>query len=435
MKPKPWNWRGFLVATGAALLMPGILHADDGLGPLLHQVEKAAPRFRAAAAQAKAAEAAIRVARSRYWGSGEVFGQATHFNDDRLVSPISYPPVLSRSLFDKNAYGYGAKYVLPLDIDGRITATVHAGRFSSMAAHNRAEQTRLSLFSQAVSLYRGLQRLAGIRQAHQAHLKALEGHEKVTATAVRVGRIPAVELLRIRAAIKAVEGQLAGLAGDEERLRSALGALLNKTRYDVPVVAPKTHPSDEYLSRIKDALGQRRPDVRAARNHVEAEDELLKKAEREWLPQLFLEAEAVRNQGFTAKGANIWSVSGQMRWQFWDGGRRFANTDRERARKEAARHELQSALNRAKAELLSAKAAWRAASLQYEAAIAGLESAREAERIQSDRFRNGRISATDLLDAEAALARARANYTSALANWWLADDELHLAYGDPPAAY
>jgi len=411
-----------------------MVHAGD-LGALLHQVEQRAPQLGAASAQANASKAAIGVAKSQYWGHGEVFGQSTHFNSDRLVNPIASPQSFSRSLFDKNTYGYGAAFTLPVDIDGRIAARVHAQEHLSQAAHQNAAQIRLSLFAQTVSLYRGLQRLEGVKQAHLAHLKALQGHRKVTATSVRVGRVAAVELLRIKAEIKSVEGLLAGLAGDEARLRATLGVLLNQQSYSNPVAVPKAPPSAmSSVDKAVDGL-RSRPDLMAARSITRAENEKLKGAKREWLPNLSVQAETMRNQGYTASGDNTWSVTGQLAWQFWDGGRRFANTDQAQANREAAREQYQNTLNQARAELLSAQAAWRAASLQYQAATAGLKSARATERIQSDRFDNGRISAADLVDAEAALARARADHTSALADWWLADDQLYLARGKAPSAY
>lgn len=418
----------------AVICAPGMLFAS-GLGSLLHQVEQRAPQLGAASAQADASKAAIGVAKSQYWGHAEVFGQSTHFNNDRLVNPIAFPQSLSRSLFDNNTYGYGAAFTLPVDIDGRIAARVHAQEHLSQAAHQNTAQTRLSLFAQTVALYRGLQRLEGVKQAHLAHLKALQGHQKVTATSVRVGRVAAVELLRIEAEIKSVEGLLAGLTGDEARLRAALGALLNQQRYSDPVAVPEAPPSAaSSTNREVDGL-RSRPDLMAARSITRAENENLKGAKREWLPSLSVQAEAMRNQGYTASGDNTWSVTGQLAWQFWDGGRRFANTDRAQANREAARARYQNTLNQARAELISAQAAWRAASLQYQAATAGLKSARATERIQSDRFENGRISAADLVDAEAALARARADDTSALADWWLADDQLYLARGEAPSAY
>ena len=417
-----------LCATGGAYA--------SGLGEVLHQVEECAPQLHVASARADAAKAGIRVARSQYWGHGELLGQSTHYNNDRLVSPITYPPVLSRSLFDKNTYSYGAAFTLPVDIDGRISAKVHAQEQLSQAASEGTKQTRLSLFARTVSLYRGLQRLRGVKRALNEQLKSLQGHRKITATAVRVGRVAAVELLRIEAEIKSVEGQLAGLTGDEVRLRSALGVLLNVQRFSDPVDQLVNVPATETATgdTNDDAL-KNRPDLKAAKSITRAEKENVKGAKREWLPSLSLRAETMRNQGYTASGRNIWSVTGQVTWQFWDGGRRFADMDRAQANREVARQQYQSTLNQARSELTSAQAGWIAASFQYQAATAGLKSARETERIQSDRFASGRISAVDLIDGEAALARARADHTSALANWWLADDQLHLARGEAPTAY
>jgi len=407
----------------------------SSLGSLLHQVEQKAPQLHAASARADASAAGIRVAKSQYWGHAEAFGQSTHYNSDRLVNPISFPPVLTRSLFDKNTYGFGAAYSLPVDVDGRIAAKVHAQEHLSQAAHQSVAQTRLALFAQTVSLYRGLQRLEGVKQAHLAHLKALQGHRKVTAISVQVGRVAAVELLRIEAEIKSVEGLLAGLNGDEIRLRATLGALLNQGVFADKIEILSVAPPSQVSSQDSDEVLKNRPDLMAANSITRAENENLKGAKREWLPNLSLRAETMRNQGYTANGDNTWSVGAQVSWQFWDGGRRFANSDRAHANREAARQQYQSTLNQARAELQSAKASWQAASLQYQAATSGLKSATETERIQSDRFSSGRISAVDLIDAEAALARASADHTTALANWWLADDQLYLARGHAPSAY
>jgi len=414
--------------------MPSVGSAA-GLGSILHQVEQTAPQLHAANAKEAASKAGVKIAKSQYWGHAELLGQTTHYNNDRLVNPIFYPPVLTRSLYDKNTYGYGASYTLPVDIDGRITARVNAQKHLHQAASDAAKQTRLSLFGQVVTLYRGLQRLEGVKQALQEQQKALLGHQKIIATSIRVGRVADVELLRMKAEIKSVESQLAGLIGGEARLRSNLAALLNIQYFNDPVEKPGKRPTKNRIDQANDEALQNRPDLAAAKSLRRAEDENLKGANREWLPSLSLHAEAMRNQGFTASGANTWSVSAQLNWQLWDGGRRFANSDRAQANREVARLQYQSALNQARAELLSAKAAWQAASLQFQAATSGLKSARETERIQSDRFSNGRISAVDLIDAEAALARARADHTGALADWWLADDQLYLAQGETPSAY
>ena len=81
-----------------------------------------------------------------------------------------------------------------------------------------------------------------------------------------------------------------------------------------------------------------------------------------------------------------------------------------------------------------AVAAWQAQSKAYAATSASLAAADESAHIERDRFLVGLGSTTDLIDTEAALARARASVANALAGWWEADDALRYAYGEPPLA-
>ncbi len=427
--------QALVCALLALLALPESPLADESisLGDVLRRIEQASPRLSASRAQADAAAAGIAIARSRYLGHAELFGRDTHYNNARLVNPISPPIDFATFAADRNQFGYGAVLTLPLDIDGRIAAAVRASQHQGRAAYLQLAQTRLELFSRGASLYRALQTLDGARQALESQAQALRKHQRISEAAIRIGRIARVELLRIDAEIKSVEGKIAALNGDEARVRAALAALLNQSTFSQAIEPPKTRPMS--LRQFEERALTKRPDVQGARSLVLAQEEKLDSARREWLPRLSLQATGSRNQGYAAAGANTWSVTAQLSWQFWDGGRQLAHVDQARANREAARQQQLSVQNQARAELAAAKAAWHAAELQYAAARAGLLAAREAERIQSDRYRNGRISAVDLLDAEASLARARSSLSAAMANWWLADDQLHLAIGQAPSAY
>jgi len=428
--------RGAVVGALTILLgssAPLFAAEQVSFGDILHRIEQASPQLAASRAQADAAAAGIAVARSKYWGHAELFGRDTHYNNARLVNPISPPINFATFATDSNQYGYGAMLTLPVDIDGRITAAVRAQQHRSKAAVFQVANTRLGLFAQSASIYRALQKLSGVRQALSSQHQALIKHHSITEAAIRVGRIARVELLRIDAEIKSVEGQIAALNGDEARLRANLAALLNRSAFSAAVTKLKHKPAGMPQTGAEPLSA--RPDVQGAHSLTLAQEENLNSARREWLPSLSVQAVTSRNQGYTAAGDNTWSITGQLTWQFWDGGRRFSHADQVRANREAARQQQLSIQNRARAELDTAKSAWQASALQYEAAQAGLLAAREAEKIQSDRYRSGRLSAVDLLDAEAALAQARSSLSAAMADWWLADDQLHLATGHEPAAY
>jgi len=403
------------------------------LSKLLHKLESISPQLKADKANADASKAGIDKASSAYMGNINFYGRDIHYKNNRLVSPISPPIDFSQAPIDRNQYSYGASLSLPLDISGKITAKVHEQQHLNRAANFAVEDSRLQLFSQAVFLYRSLQRLTGTHEALLKQHQALAKHYDITETAIRVGRLAKVELLRIKAEIKAVEGQLAMVDGDEARLRANLAALLNQDQYTKMILMGTNTPNHQSI--VNDSTLTKRPDIQRAESLTGAQKESLKGAYRDWLPSLTIQADIFQSSGYNGERDDDWSVIAQLDWELWDGGLRKAQINQASARKRAIKQQKILVANRAKAEFDAARAAWTAAQLQFYAGEAGLKAAIETETIQSDRYQNGRISSVDLLDAESALAQARANLSGALAAWWLADDQLHLAIGQEPSAY
>ncbi len=427
------QWLGCF--TAIMLTVPTVNYASEtaSLTVILHQLERVSPQLKADKANADTSKSGIDEASSAYLGSINFYGRDVHYNNDRLVSPISPPVNFSQIPVDRNQYSYGASLSLPLDINGKIAAKVHEQQHLNRAANFAVKDSRLQLFSQAVFLYRSLERLTGVREALLKQHQALDKHYDISKTAIRVGRLAKVELLRIEAEIKAVEGQLAMVDGDESRLRANLAALLNQTEYTKTIQMATSTPN--HLSTVNDSALKQRPDIQRLGSLTDAQKENLKGVYRDWLPSFAIQADVAQNSGYNGQGAEVWFVTAQLNWEFWDGGRRKAQISQARAKKRRTQQQQILAANRAKAELDTARSAWTAAQLQFDAAEAGLKAAIETEIIQSNRYQNGRLSSVDLLDAESALAQARSNLSSALASWWLADDQLDLAVGQEPSAY
>ncbi len=422
-----------LIAYLLALSLPLNASEIESLSTILHQLEQVSPQLRVDKANIAVSKAGVDKASSEYWGRISLYGKDIHYNNNRLVSPLAPPVNLSQITVDSNQYSYGANLLLPLDINGKITAKVHAQQHLNEASHFAFANSRLQLFSQAVFLYRSLQQLSGVREALNKQHQALLEHYQVTKTGINVGRLAKVELLRIEAEIKVVEGQLASVNGDDARLRANLAALLNQTHYTKSIVQAKSTPPA--LSAINEESLQQRPDIQRFKRLTQAEKESAKGAYRDWLPSLSVQANVARNSAYNGDGSGVWSVVGQLDWELWDGGRRRAQISQAHAKIQAVQQQKVLVANQAKAEFDAALAGWTASQLQYEAAQAGLQAAVETEKIQSDRYQNGRLSSVDLLDAESVLAKARSSLSSAIATWWLADDQLNLALGREPHAY
>ncbi|RTZ58436.1 MAG: hypothetical protein DSZ33_05940 [Gammaproteobacteria bacterium] len=172
-----------------------------------------------------------------------------------------------------------------------------------------------------------------------------------------------------------------------------------------------------------------------AKEQEAASNAQVKQLRSKRLPTLGVQAAAQHVEGYDAAGDDLWSITTRIQVPLWDGGGRRADVAKAEAARRAAQSSYLAKKLQARTELEAAIATWKASEKRYRSAVSGVSLATETSRIQSDRFSNGRISAADLVDAEAALAKARSAESSALADWWAADDALRLAAGKAPKAY
>jgi len=423
----------FFVALLA--LSAGSIRAQNrSLGKVLHEVEATAPTLKAARANADASHERKNLARSRLLGEIDAMAQTVHFNDNRLTRPIAPPISLPSLTFDNNHIGYGAGIQLPLDFNGRLRNSLAAASHQEKAAKSSVEDVRLTLLNRAATLYRSLEQIAGLRIALQKQYEALEGHIRVASKAVEIGRIADVERLRLVAELRIVEGRLAGLDGAEAGIRARLASLIEARSFALPVPPPEQEPDS--LGARDEALSER-PDLRAANELVAASRAQVKANKASYFPDFFASASWFQNQGFDGSGTGdaTWQVGIQARLPLWTGRRRKAQVAQAKAQFRARQYQEDALTEAAKAELAASSSAWSAAKAQYRAAQSAVTAAEEVTRIQTDRFDQGRLSATDLVDAEASLAGVRSELAASLARWWQADDALQLAVGLAPAAY
>ncbi len=407
------------------------LSARD-LSEILQRVEQNTPALQAAHARATSQQAVLKNEKSGYFGEIDALVKSSNYNDGRLINPITFPVNMQAELFDDHQIGYGVSGRLPLDINGRIMSRVRAADKELTAALAREGNVRLQVLHTAADLYHNLEGLKALEQALEKQIEALTAHIRVVAAAITAGRAAPVERLRLIADQEAVKGKLAALRGNEQGIRAQLAALLGEESFPDPV-APVVNKPGAFSDSAATIFN--RPDIRAVKFSGEAADARVRAAFANRLPALNLDGSWLQNQGFNGEGDDTWALFATLQVPLWDGGGRRAAVEEARSNRQVLHHELAVLLNQAHAEVVSARADWKAARISYQASVASVEAARETERIQSDRFIEGRLSAADLVDAEAALASARSSSAFALTSWWQAGDHLRRALGLEPAQY
>jgi outer membrane protein TolC len=410
-----------MVTTGVA--------APMDLAHVLVRIATQAPAVLAAQAEQRQAQAERRQAQAAWLGKVDAYARSVHYNDARLLQPITYPPNVALYPFARNQFDYGVEASLPIDISGQILAQVHGAEANAERARYALDDQRLRLLLQGAGLYRGLQALAGAQSALQEQVRALTQSERVARKGLKIGQTARIAVLRIEAARAAAEASLAGVEGQQAKVRAELAALMNEPRFDAAIVPVTTAPNWPMTA------GAPPPALLAAQFGARAARAKAQAAWRAQLPQLAIVGGWDHNAAqFDHYPIQTWQVMALLRINLWSGGGQRAAIASARASADAAAQRADEASRNFEAARASAHAAWLAQQRAYAAAQAGVNAADSSARIERDRFRVGLGSVTELIDTEAARAQAHATLASTLAGWWSADDALRYANGEPPAA-
>jgi outer membrane protein TolC len=400
------------------------------LAQVLETIAARSPDVLAARAVQRQAQAQVEQARAAWFGKVDAYAQSQHFNDPRLLGPITQPANVALLPFASNQFGYGLDFQLPIDISRQIAAEVDAARSKARGAQWSVEDVRLRALLQGAGLYRILQTLAGQRFALDKQLEALQTSERVAKTGLKVGDIAYVNLLRVKAAVAEVQASIAGVQGQESKLRAQLAALMDVADFSALVEPPASEPAA-----LPTNPNITPPSLQAAQSTLLASQATVEAAQRARYPQFFINGGWNRNAiQWDSLPLDTWQINVGARLNLWSGGAQRSAISAAHAVEDEARQHLQGAQNNLRAAREGAAAQWHAQEQVYRAALSGLRAAKESAHIEQDRFRTGLGSATDLIDAEAAMARATALTTSAMSDWWQADDALRYAYGEPPLA-
>jgi outer membrane protein TolC len=131
----------------------------------------------------------------------------------------------------------------------------------------------------------------------------------------------------------------------------------------------------------------------------------------------------------TADWKDTWDIGVGLSWSVFDGGKRAAGEARARAQADAVREQLRELDRAIRLEITERTLELRTAEARLTVAERSVLSAAESRRVAADRYREGVIPSSELLDAELAHERAALTRTQALATLRLAAAGLDRAVG------
>jgi len=176
---------------------------------------------------------------------------------------------------------------------------------------------------------------------------------------------------------------------------------------------------------------QHRPDLRSAQKVVERGDLAVRQVRNSYLPTVYASAAyQVNDRDFPLGYDNdSWSVGVNLRWELFDGNRRSHQKGKAELARSAAAELLENDRREAALQVTEGALRRQEAGLRLQSARAGEQAAREGVRLVRLRFENGLSPLVELMDAEAALNRSRANLVQVENSYRRSAAQLYFASG------
>ncbi|MCP4663690.1 MAG: TolC family protein [bacterium] len=429
-----------LTAFHAAQAQPP---ADEPLRlSLTEAVERArssSPRLRELESLESAALADEQRARAGRWPDVDAGGGYSRLSDVPEFA-IAQPDGTLRTIFPNIPNNYSARVgiAVPLYTGGSLRAGIEAAGHQREAVGKDIATANADLVLEVTAAYWDLV-LAGERRrvvaeaiaSFEAHLEDVRNRQRFGLAAAN--DVLAVEVERNRAELGRLEAVRAHAVAQANLARLLDLPPATTVAASEPLDAADA-PAGELEALVAEALAAR-PERASLMARIAAAEAAVEVERGARLPQV------VASAGYDVARPNSrilppedelndsWGVTVRVAYNLFDGGKRRAAVAGAEARAEAARQRL-AELDRAlrlqvTAQFLEMETA-RAAIAVAETAV---KSAGENVRVAGDRYREGLIPSSELLDAENALLRAGLDRTTAQARLRLAIAGLQRAMG------
>jgi outer membrane protein TolC len=405
----------------------------------------ASPRLAGLTALEAAAEAQARGARAERYPQVELgagYTRRSEVPELAIFAPTDNPakPVERIVVFPNihDNWRLRAGLALPLYTGGRTSGQIAAADHGRTAAAEDLRAGRADLVLETKSAYWSLVTARESERVLQEALRAYDAHLLDARNRERFGmaarnEVLAVEVERYRAELERLRAEAEADAADANLQR--LLALDPDTHVEPgePLAAPAVaRPVVEGL--VAEALAGR-PERKALAARVAAADAAAGALRGARLPQLAVSGGynySNPNRDIvppTVDWKDTWDLGVGLSWSVFDGGQRSAGEARARAQADATREQLRELDRSIRLEITERSLELRTAEARLLVAERSVLSAAESRRVAADRYREGVIPSSELLDAELAHERAALTRTQALATLRLAAAGLDRALG------
>ncbi len=298
---------------------------DKGLDSLVGRALSASPRMQIAWARLAQSEALGDAARAPRFPIADLQASAAYREN-------FFPPF---GTIDQRTYSLSMPVSYEVDVWNRYGAGAHAASANVQATRNDVEATAMSISAEVSEAWFDVVNTRAAKKLVDAQLAINRTLDELVTFRFERGIAAAIDVYQQRQQVLAGEAQLALLEGQLRLALNRLAILLGQPVPDLVLPTTDTLPTVPTLPGlgIPADLLERRPDLRAARDRIVAQDYQLAAAIAARLPTFIVNGSLSFS---STKPADLLdtllkSISGTLSAPLFDGGRRAAEARRQRA--------------------------------------------------------------------------------------------------------
>lgn len=326
--------------------------------------------------------------------------------------------------------------VQPILDASRLFYSAPAARHDAQAAELIAARTREALAAEAAELFFDVQVLDARKAATQALIASLENRLSEIASLTEVGRALDRDRLRVSLALDDARHGLRTLDSRRRVVTRALGRAVGsdspvEPRFDSRVNVPGTGTmgTGTMTAPAIGDLSRQRADLRALNAALEAADRRRAGVWSELIPRVEAQGAWIYDTGALYDDDQLIQVSVNLVWTPVLSFTRSQRADAGAAQRDAVLAELREATRGVAIEVQQALSDREVADSELAVASKSIREAEEALRVTAERYRAGRETIGDVLEAEAILRDRRARGDVARIERWRAHIRLQFANG------
>ncbi|MFA0732950.1 MAG: hypothetical protein RJAPGHWK_003082 [Candidatus Fervidibacter sp.] len=302
---------------------------------------------------------------------------------------------------------------------GRFTANIRSARYLLDASDASLQATLAQLTLRVTEAYADVLAAQALEEVARQSVERVQVVLKMAKARLEAGVAPRFDVLRAEAELAAAQEQLLTAQNAVALAKAALNQLLGRPTNAPIEVAPLPEPitpSSETLQTetfLTQALAHR-PELLAVEAQVQAAQERVNFAKADKNPLLFLSSNYQRQTATGFSRDYSWSVNLIVQFPLFDSGRRESVVQEQEALLQQALAQREQLQRQIALEVEQAVRNYQVALQRLNTARAALASAEEAFRLARVRYEAGVGTQVEVLDAQVALTRARANEIQAL---------------------